>query len=149
VKKIKPHNTTIITIPLKLGGISDVFMPKHAQVLGVSSDRYGPGGMALSVACAADMKNQEERSFVVLSAGSPIPHDEETLTLVGQPVADLGATWHVFEFNSPEGDARIPAKDKRGTVRVDNVQNGPVGGTSMQIGILGGGVAVDRGVMIQ
>lgn len=140
--KLRPFNIDIVEIPLGEGD-NRVPLPRGAQVLGVSvEDQHQT--VLLSVATDKDrVRDTEERRFMALPHGTAAPQTLGVLTYIGSPRRREFGALHVFEIDSPEG--RIKSGVTRGA-SVVNQQNGPVGGTSMQIGVLGGSVIDPRHV---
>lgn len=146
MKRMKTRNTRMLTQALQVGGIDSIQMPKHSQVLGVHFDT----AVWLTVAGYLESEDWETRRFATLRPTDRLPMEEGTLMHIGSVHfgGHLGSSndvAHVFEIDSPE-DGNIRYGAKRGSVSV--AQNAPVHGTSMQIGVLSGGIN-GPGVMIQ
>lgn len=107
-------------------------LPIRAQLLSVSYDEQER--VAITFAVNPDSDKGHERTFYVIAQGERIPVHAGQLLYVGSARLPGRPEWHVFEVDSPE--ERDAGKAMRGSV--SNINTGPVSGTSLMIGSMGG-----------
>jgi len=146
MKKIRSFNNVIREIPLSLG-LNKITLPKRAQVISVNhADRV----LVLTLVCEAQPLHDVERIFYAARSQDSVPHGLGHVTHIGTSRHSMQGAAHVFELDSPEDGSNVGTvrrESARGGNVVTNVQNGPVHGTSVQIGSILGDAR--RGVMIQ